>query len=200
MPSEPPKPVSGDEQAKSVREERRIVKRAKRGDRQALEQLVRRHWHSAYVLAFGVLGDEGLAEDAAQEGLLAAIRSLDAFKPDRPLAPWLHRIIVNRAIDVQRSSRSRRELPLVGERTLETGLSNHSVPDSSAALTRALGELEARERAAVVLRYVLGHSAREVGEILGFGEGTARTIFHRSLKKLRESLDQETSEVSVENE
>jgi len=81
------------------RRERAWVRDAQRGSAAALEQLFRSHWARAYRAALLVVGDAAAAEDIAQESFLAAVRALDHFDRRRPFGPWLHRIVVNRAID-----------------------------------------------------------------------------------------------------
>jgi len=86
------------------------VREAQRGSAPALEQLFRSHWPRAYRAALLVVGDAAAAEDIAQEAFLAAVRALDRFDRRRPFGPWLHRIVVNRAIDWSRARTLRREL------------------------------------------------------------------------------------------
>src|ERR671938_305868 len=93
-------------------DERRWVHEAQRGSERALESLFRRHWPGAYRAAYLVVHDAAAAEDIAQEAFLAAVRSLDRFDRRRPFAPWLHRIVVNRAIDWTRARRLRAEVEL----------------------------------------------------------------------------------------
>jgi RNA polymerase sigma-70 factor (ECF subfamily) len=92
------------------RRERALVRDAQRGSSAAFEQLFRRHWPRAYRAALLVVGDAAAAEDIAQESFLAAVRALDRFDRRRPFGPWLHRIVVNRAIDWARARTLRREL------------------------------------------------------------------------------------------
>ena len=80
--------------------ERRLVRDVQRGSAEALEELFRREWPRAYRAAYLVVHDAAAAEDIAQEAFLAAIRSIDRFDRRRPFGPWMHRIVVNRAIDV----------------------------------------------------------------------------------------------------
>ena len=83
--------------------ERRLVRDAQRGSVEALETLFRREWPRAYRAAYLVVHDAAVAEDIAQEAFLAAVRALDRFDRRRPFGPWMHRIAVNRAIDVSRA-------------------------------------------------------------------------------------------------
>src|SRR5215207_4823554 len=92
------------------------VRGAQRGSASDLEALFRAHWPRAYRAAFLVVHDAAAAEDIAQESFLAAIRNLDRFDRRRPFGPWLHRIVVNRAIDAARARALRREVELPAER------------------------------------------------------------------------------------
>src|SRR5829696_7050767 len=80
-----------------------LVRAARRGSEQAVAELFARHWSAAYRAALLVTGDRAAAEDIAQEAFLAALRALPSFDLRRPLRPWLHRIVVNRAIDWSRA-------------------------------------------------------------------------------------------------
>ena len=85
---------------------------AQGGSDAALEELFRLHWRRAHRAAYLVVRDAAAAEDIAQEAFLAAIRNLDRFDRRRPFAPWLHRIVVNRAIDHARARTLRAETDL----------------------------------------------------------------------------------------
>src|SRR6266498_3379813 len=95
--------------AGSGRDERAWIRGAQRGSVSDLEALFRHHWPRAYRAAYLVVHDSAAAEDIAQESFLAAVRALDRFDRRRPFGPWLHRIVVNRAIDWARSRALRRE-------------------------------------------------------------------------------------------
>src|SRR3954468_2930203 len=75
-----------------------LVRSAQGGSSEAVEELFRRHWPSVHRSAWLVVHDAAAAEDIAQEAFVSALRALDRFDRRRPLAPWLHRIVVNRAI------------------------------------------------------------------------------------------------------
>ena len=92
----------------AARSERTLIQAAQRGDPGAIEDLYRRHWKPAYRAAYLVTRDAHAAEDIAQEAFLQAIRVLDRFDRGRPFAPWLHRIVTNRALDWARAHALRR--------------------------------------------------------------------------------------------
>src|SRR5438067_9877071 len=92
-----------------ARREAALVRAAQRGSGEAFGELFRLHWRSAHRAAYLVVHDAAAAEDIAQEAFLSAVRGLHRFDRRRPFGPWLHRIVVNRAIDWSRSRALRRE-------------------------------------------------------------------------------------------
>ena len=93
----------------SRRSDAALVRAAQRGSADAIDELFRRHWPAAHRAAWLVVHDAAAAEDIAQEAFLSALRALDRFDRRRPLGPWLHRIVVNRAIDWSRARALRPE-------------------------------------------------------------------------------------------
>src|SRR5690348_17946198 len=91
-------------------DERALVRAAQAGSADAVERLYRAHWPRAYRAAYLVVHDAAGAEDIAQEAFLAAVRALDRFDRRRPFGPWLHGIVVNRAIDWARARTLRAEV------------------------------------------------------------------------------------------
>src|SRR3954451_16528367 len=87
-----------------------LVRAAQNGSVDAMEELFRRYWSGSHRAAYLVVHDAALAEDVAQEAFLSAVRSLHRFDRRRPFGPWLHRIVVNRAIDHARAREVRREV------------------------------------------------------------------------------------------
>ena len=136
--------------------ERALVRAAQRGSAEAVEELFRRHWPAAHRAAWLVVHDAPAAEDVAQEAFLAAVRALERFDRRRPFGPWLHRIVVNRAIDYARARDGRRE---VGA---------EAVGFEAAA---ALGRLAPEQRAAIVLRHLLGYTPGEIARLLASRAG-----------------------------
>jgi len=92
--------------ASSGRDERAWVRGAQAGSASDFEALFRAHWSHAFRAAYLVVHDAAAAEDIVQESFLAAVRALDRFDRRRPFGPWLHRIVVNRAIDWARMALS----------------------------------------------------------------------------------------------
>ncbi|MBA2462472.1 MAG: RNA polymerase sigma factor, partial [Actinobacteria bacterium] len=139
------------------RDERALVRGAQRGSASDLEALFRLHWPRAHRAAFLVVHDAAAAEDIAQESFLAAIRALDRFDRRRPFGPWLHRIVVNRAIDWTRARQLRAEAELG-----ESLPAPEQAPPLDGTLLAAMAELGPEQRAVIVLRHLLGYTPGEI--------------------------------------
>jgi RNA polymerase sigma-70 factor (ECF subfamily) len=167
-----------------------MIRAAQRGSEEAVEQLFARHWDAAYRAALLVCGDRAAAEDIAQEAFLAALRSLHRFDLRRPFRPWLHRIVVNRAIDWSRARAVRRE---VGADTAPEPVAEHPPAGGHGlgdALPAALAQLSLEQRAVVVLRYVLELTPGEIARALDLPRGTVNSRLRRGLDMLGELLSE----------
>jgi RNA polymerase sigma-70 factor (ECF subfamily) len=174
-----------------------LVRRAKRGAPDAVEALVRRHWPRAHRTALLIVHDVSAAEDIAQEAMLAAVGSLDRFDLRRPLGPWLHRIVVTRALDHVRATKRRGE---VGGEVLEELVSDDvqiGLDSEGASVAQALGRLDPVDRAIVILRHLLDYRSREIAGMLDMPATTVRTRLRRAITQVREELEQ-TSSVGYE--
>jgi RNA polymerase sigma-70 factor, ECF subfamily len=165
------------------RDERAYLRGAQQGSASDLEALFRIHWPRAHRAAFLVTHDAQASEDIAQEGFLAAIRSLDRFDRRRPFGPWLHRIVVNRAIDWTRARRLRSEVEL-GQSTPAREADAAPSDDMLAALARLAPE----HRAVIVLRYLLEFTPGEIADALDLPRGTVNSRLRRGLDSLAEEL------------
>jgi RNA polymerase sigma-70 factor (ECF subfamily) len=172
-----------------ARSDAALVRAAQRGSADAFDELFTRHWPGAYRAACLVCADADAAQDVAQEAFLAAIRALDRFDRRRPFGPWLHRIVVNRAIDHTRARALRREV--AGEHAPEPIASADAVPD--AALVQALADLAPDQRAVVVLRHVLGYAPAEIARLLDVPPGTVNSRMRRGLDALAARLGADPS-------
>jgi RNA polymerase sigma-70 factor (ECF subfamily) len=180
---------SGDERRAS---ERRLVRNAQRGSTEALEELFRREWPRAYRAAYLVVHDAAVAEDVAQEAFLAAVRALDRFDWRRPFGPWMHRIAVNRAIDVSRARALRREVDAAAAAPEEAPPDRPSLPFSD-ELLGALRELGPEQRAIIALRYLFEYTPGEIARALELPRGTVNSRLRRALDRLAELLPEEGS-------
>jgi RNA polymerase sigma-70 factor (ECF subfamily) len=159
-----------------------LVRAAQRGSEAAVDELFARHWPDAYRTALLIAHDRGAAEDIAQEAFLAALRALPRFDRRRPLRPWLHRIVVNRAIDFARARRLRREVDV--DAVPEMAAPPHADVTGLGALGAALARLSPEHRAVVVMRYLLELTPSEIAEALELPRGTVNSRLRRGLDAL----------------
>jgi RNA polymerase sigma-70 factor (ECF subfamily) len=162
------------------RGERAWIRGAQRGSVADLEKLFREHWPRAFRAARLITGDAAAAEDIAQEAFLAAVRNLDRFDRRRPFAPWLHRIVVNRAIDWTRARKLRHEVEL------EEWLPARGEPDRDGSVIGRIADLSPDHRAVVVLRYVLEYTPGEIAELLDVPRGTVNSRLRRGLDQMKD--------------
>ena len=180
---EPAAGVSGDGE---------LVARARRGDLDAFEELVRRNESTAIRVASVVCGSAG-AEDAVQEGFIRAFRSLGRFDTARPFRPWLLRIVVNTAKNRVRAERRYLDLTL---RAPVTDTSDDAGPDAvmaeerRAALADALARLPARDRVMLACRWFEDMSEREIAAMLRIRPGTVKSRLSRAMARLRVELQE----------
>jgi RNA polymerase sigma-70 factor (ECF subfamily) len=168
--------------ADGARREREWVRAAQAGSAAGIESLFRAYWPQSHRAAYLVVHDVAAAEDIAQEAFLAAIRRLEGFDRRRPFGPWLHRIVVNRAIDWARARQLRQEAELddAAEERPTRELSDETIAE--------LAELTPEHRGVIVLRYLLGYTPGEIAELLGLPRGTVNSRLRRGLDTLKERL------------
>jgi RNA polymerase sigma-70 factor, ECF subfamily len=165
--------------------EARLLRAAQRGSTDALETLFRREWPRAYRAAHLVVHDAAAAEDIAQEAFLAAVRALDRFDRRRPFGPWMHRIVVNRAIDAARARALRREVEAeAGTAAGWDAAHARQTSPVSDELLDALRELSPEHRAVVALRYLLDYTPGEIARALDLPRGTVNSRLRRALDRL----------------
>lgn len=181
-----PLPALGPLRADAAhRSERKLVRAAKRGSKEAFGELFNMHWPRVHRASYLIVRDSAAAEDIAQEAFMAALRHLDRFDARRPLGPWLHRIVVNRSIDWTRTSRIRSEVHADSWRE-ETGVPGpeSAAPAVSGELMSALGRLPVERRAVVVMRFLLDYTPSEIAAALELPTGTVNSRLRRALDQL----------------
>lgn len=180
------------EHERLAEEDDALVARALSGDRVALEALVARYADDVFDTALGVVRDSDLAEDVAQDALVNALKGLAGFRGDASFRTWILRITVNTAMSARRRKTRRREVSLevVGEATNEERPPDREALDriESERVEAALSRLPEKQRLTVSLRLRQGLSYREIGEVTGSTEGSARVNYHLGIKRLKQWL------------
>ena len=169
--------------------QRELVERAMAGDHDAFTELARVSIGRLYVVARLIVRDDGVAEDATQEALVAAWSHLGALRdPDR-FDAWLHRLLVRSCYrEVER--RRRRGSVEVHVPVLEAPVadSTSDLADRD-QLERGFRRLDTDQRAVLVLHHYLGLSPAEAAEVLGVPPGTVRSRLHRATRSMRAALE-----------
>ena len=178
-----------------LQSDRNLTERARQGDEAAWRAI----YESTCDRLFGFLcyqiGDRDEARDVLQETYLQAFRRLETYRGEAPLAVWLRAIALGRALDWKRVilRRLKRTATLTeSSACVEPDTQHVRFESEHGALQRALGALSQRQRAALLLREWDGLSFREIAELLGCGEGTARVHHARAREHMRANLRGET--------
>jgi RNA polymerase sigma-70 factor (ECF subfamily) len=158
-----------------------LVESARLGG-ESLDWLIAAVWTEAYRVAFGILRDRGLAEDAAQEACAAIARGLPALKNAGAFRTWSYRIMANRAITTARGRQRLQTLDAAGDRAVEFDRSD------TLDLYNALALLPAAQRAVVILHYYIGLNSREIADAIELPAPTVRFHLMLARRALREAL------------
>lgn len=178
-------------------DEKHILARAKRGELDAFEELVRRYEKRVYAVALRSSGSPEDAADIVQEVFLRAWRSIESFRGDSGFSTWLFRITMNLCVDFARHKQAQPQTQsMVDEEenerpmpdtapTPEEHLENRELGRELAA---ALEEISEEHRRIVLLRDVSGMSYTEIAEVLEISEGTVKSRLSRARIALRKVL------------
>jgi RNA polymerase sigma-70 factor (ECF subfamily) len=174
--------------------DRSTIDRARNGDRDAFELIVRARKDAVYRLSFAILGDEADARDAAQETLVTAWRRLIDLRDAARIDPWLQRIVVNAARQVIRGNRRRRarEIPASSVTALES-LAVHGEGNDAATLGAALATLPIEQRSILALHHLEGRGLAELADILAIPVGTAKSRLFAARRALAGAIAREQS-------
>ncbi len=123
-----------------------------------------------------------MADDVAADAFERAFAALSRFDDRRPFQPWLHRIVVNRSLDLLRAERR-----LVGgDPPFEPAALDAADGDGDRALIEAVAGLPLQRRVVVILRYGVGMGAAEIAAALDLPVGTVHSRLARALEQLRD--------------
>src|ERR1700758_5514102 len=182
-------------------EEKLLIEHAQSGDREAFEQLVRRHDRDILRLAFHMLGNREEAREVFQETFLKAYRSLSRFRFESSFYTWIYRIATNVSLDHLRKRQTLKE-EISYESDTETHPDRPALKDTLAAtyysnperrlygkevgekIQEALKTLSEKERLVFELRHYQGLRLKMIGEIMGSTEETAKNYLFRATQKL----------------
>jgi RNA polymerase sigma-70 factor (ECF subfamily) len=176
-------------------DDRELVRRAQDGDSEAYGRLVELHQPMVYATLAKITHDRDLALDLTQDAFIRAWEELDGFERRSAFSTWLYRIAVRLAYDALRRERPREgagatdRLPDAAPQPDERA----AAEDEAVLLRRRIEELPVMQRAVVTLRTWNDLSYREIAEILGTTEVSARVSFHHAIRRLRAWYESEAN-------
>jgi RNA polymerase sigma-70 factor (ECF subfamily) len=185
-------------------DETALLQALRAGDELAYEQLVRQHAGMLLLTARRILQNEDDARDAVQDAFLSAFRALGSFAGNSRLATWLHRIVINAALNKLRRRQRKPErsiddlLPSFQEDGHQANPAVEWREDSQTALQRqetrtlvreAIDTLPDLYRTVLLLRDIEGLETEEAAQVLGVNSAVVKTRLHRARQALRTILD-----------
>jgi len=195
-PLDPPATLDRKAPAVGAANEPDLVRRAKRQDKEAFEELVRRHQHRVFAVAGGILKRREDVEDVAQQVFVKAYFSLKRFDQRAAFGTWLYKITVNECWDLLRKKKVR---PLMYEadlseeqarQAMESAEQGSGGPDISERLAarqqveRLLEGLDERDRLMLILKEVEGFSIEEIAEVLELNANTVKVRLFRARRRI----------------
>lgn len=180
--------------------ERTTRDRLMAGEEAALNEIYDQFASFVYGLALRVIGDARAAEDVAQDVFVCIWERPDAFDPDRgSMRTWLGTLAHRRAVDHVRREEARRR------RAIREASRSETTPDveemamalvTAERVRTALATLPDDQRRAIQLAYFGGKTYRQVAEVLGIPEGTAKSRLRLGLRRIADALDDEKTDTA----
>lgn len=189
-------------------QERRLVRRLRRGDQRAFATIVRTYQQRVFNMVFRFLGNREEAEDVAQDVFVTVYQNASNFRGDSKFSTWLYRVTVNHCKNrlkylKRRGRHMGRPLDEIAEHQIaqgsgETQPAYHAAiprPDDLAAgrqlealIQREMAKMDEDHRLLLVLRDIQGLSYQEMAEVTGLNVGTIKSRLHRARLALKEAL------------
>ena len=184
--------------------ERRFVRRLRRRDRRAFEQLVAERQAPVFNLLYRMIGSREEAEDLAQEVFVAVFKKIDAFRGEAALGTWIYRIASNICKNRQKYLGRRKYDRVALEEPKDVVVFGPQIVNTSGQVARpdelvegyqaerliqeAIGELEEDQRLILILRDIENMSYDEISEVTGLALGTVKSRLHRGRMALKSKL------------
>jgi len=177
-------------EASTVPDERFLIARAQRGDRDAARNLYDAHSRRVHRLVFRLCGgDEEMARDMVQDTFIRVFDKLSSFRGESAFATWVHRIAVTVTLNgLRKERRLKRGADDLDVANDLPAPSSNVDPDLRDRLRAAIEALPPGSRASVILHDIEGYTHAEIGEMLGIAEGTSKARLFDARSRLRKAL------------
>jgi len=180
-----------------------LIERSKQNDLAAFEQLVKIYQHRVYGLCYQLAGNYNDAQDLAQEVFIQAYSAINSFRNESDLGTWLHRIAVNKWINIQRKNKRNNTVSIDAPLNTDKGELQREVPSPNGnpqdileekeyhdLVKKALQLISYEHRTVLFLREVQGYSYEEIAGIIDCSVGTVRSRLNRARKNLKDKVEQ----------
>ena len=170
---------------------RDIVRRCKRGDRKAQNQLYRLYSKAIYNICLRMVNNEMDAEDILQTSFVYVFMKMDSFRFESTIGAWIKRIVINNCINHIKRKKMRFEARDEGFKQVEDESPEPMIQDSDLDVKKvkmAIGQLPDGYRTVFTLYTMEGYDHQEIGEILDISEATSKSQYSRAKKKLKSLL------------
>ena len=165
-----------------------LLKRAQRGDRAAVDAILREHHDTVRAVCHRIVIDRDDADDAVQNALISIVRALPSFDGRSAFRTWVYRIATNAALDEVRRIR-RRAIPTDDQRTIDSAERDGTgAVDDRIDIAAAMNGLSEEHRVALVLRHVADLEYEEIAVILDVPVGTVRSRLSRAREQLGRAI------------
>ena len=157
----------------------------------AFQTLVNRHKRMVFNLAYRLLGNYHVAEEAAQDTFVKAFHSLKSFRSDSQFSTWLYKICYNTCITYKRKKSLVTSIISAGDEGKHPTVQPQELMEQSQRaeyLNQALNSLPADEATIITLFYIDENQTQEIAKIVGISEGNVRIKLHRARKKIKDEL------------
>lgn len=159
----------------------KLVRRAQKGDKNSLVELVMRRKDQLYRIAYSYMGEEQSALDMMQETIVNAFHSIEKLRQPEHFYLWYTRILINNCKDNLRRGKRVTFLNEFKERRTE----DPSWSENWLDIKQGLKRLNEEYREVIIMRYMEDLPIKEIAQILGYPEGTVKSRLHYGLKALR---------------
>lgn len=166
-----------------------LVQRAKSGDSEAFSELVQRHQHIIYNIAFRFMRDAVLAEDMAQEAFLKAYRLLKGFRGDCSFSTWMYRVTCSVCLTELNRRKRRAEVELTP--ATPAAVDPTEVSDLPEYIRHCVTKLPDHYATIITLYYLQGISYSDIADVLEIPMGTLKTWMFRARKRLKSIVEKE---------
>ena len=188
------------------KQEKVLIKKSKKGDAQAFEELILSYHKKVLNLAYRMLGSVSDAEDAAQEIFIKVFRTLYSFNERSAFSTWLYKVATNVCLDILRKRKRQNGGAMVSINRYNSQDDEYELPiedrapspyeeaqkkEAMRALNSALDLLGEEQRAVIVMRDINGLSYEEIADVMECSLGTIKSRINRSRLALRKLLEKD---------